>query len=223
MLGKSRSERRAILSATSALALIAGMGGNAWACSPMSGSFAFFSNSTTLDCVNFNNATVNGNVSNTSTGVIGPPSAPAPATVTINNTTINGSLSNSGHINASGGTPGGISVTGGSAVSGGIINNSTGTISVSASAPNAFGIQVSQSSFTGGITNSGVINVNNSSGNAVGIQVTGGSSPPPPPPPPAPINPGTGTTSTFKTTSNAVTGGAGSGGSFSGFGRHKHP
>jgi hypothetical protein len=84
----------------------------------------------------------------------------------------------------------------------GIINNSTGTISVNVSAPTAFGIQVSQSSFSGGITNSGVIIVNNSGSNAVGIQVGGGVSPPPPP---APINPTSLNTPTITTTSNITT------------------
>ena len=199
MSRKSRSQRRAILSATSALAIIVGLGGNAWACSPMSGAFAFFSNTGSVDCFNFNNATVTGSVSNTSTGTIGPPSSPAPGSLVINSSTIGGSLSNSGQINASGGTPGGILVTGGSVVGGGIINNSTGTIHVNTSGPSAFGIQVSQSSYSGGITNSGVIVVNNSSGSAVGISVTGGVSPPPPPPP-APINPTIKTTSTTSTT-----------------------
>jgi hypothetical protein len=224
MSRNSRSQRRAILSATSALALIAGMGGNAWACSPMSGSFAFFTNNSTLDCLNFNNATVNGGVTNSSTGTIGPPSTPAPASVTVNNTSINGSLANSGHINASGGTPGGISVTGGSVITNGIINNSTGTISVSGSGPSAFGIQVSQSSFSGGITNSGVINVSNSSGSAVGIQVGGAVSPPPPPspPPPASINPGSLTTTGIKTTTTGNTGSAGGTGFSSLFNHHKH-
>jgi hypothetical protein len=215
MFRNSRSQKRAILSATSALALLAGIGGNAWACSPMSGSFTFFTNTGTTDCLNFNGATVHGNVSNSSTGVIGPPGAPAPASLVINNSTINGSLSNSGHINASGGTPGGISVTGGSVITNGIINNITGTIGVNASGPSAFGIQVSQSSFSGGITNNGVINVTNSSGSAVGIQVGGGVSPPSPP---APINPSSLTTPSIKTTSNTNVGGLSAG-----FGKqHKH-
>ncbi len=209
MFRKSRCQRRAILSATSALAIIAGLGGNAWACNSSGtitgpGAFGAFSNFGTLDCVTVtNHATVNGNVSNGSTGVIGPSSSPAPATVSIDNSTINGAAQNSGHIFASGGTPGGISVTGGSVVTNGITNSSTGTINVTGSGPSAFGIQVSQSSFTGGITNSGVIVVNNSSGSAVGIQV-GGSSPPPPPPPPAPLNPGSLNTPTITSTSNVT-------------------
>lgn len=208
MSRKSRSHRRAILSATSALAIMVGLGGNAWACGATSGTFAFFSNTGSVDCLNFNNATVNGNLSNTSTGTIGPPSSPAPGSLVVNGSTIGGSLQNSGRINASGGTPGGILVTGGSVVGGGIINNRTGTINVNASGPSAFGIQVSQSSFSGGITNSGVIVVNNSSGSSVGISVTGG--PSPPPPPPAPINP------TIKTTSNT-------GSNFTSFGgKHHH-
>jgi hypothetical protein len=203
------------LSATSFVALIAGMGGNALACSPTTGDFAFFTNNTTLDCLNLTTATVHGNVTNTSTGVIGSPSTPAPATVQINNTTINGTLQNSGQIKASGGTPGGISVTGGSVITKGIVNTSTGTIGVSASGPSAFGIQVSQSSFSGGITNNGVISVTNSSGSAVGIQVGGGGVSPPPPP--APINPSSSTTSTT-TTSNVVT----SSNTNTGGGRRKH-
>ncbi|HKX11413.1 MAG TPA: hypothetical protein VJN67_24645 [Stellaceae bacterium] len=201
MSRKSRSQRRAILSATSALAIIVGLGGNAWACSPTSGTFAFFTNTGSVDCFNFNNATVTGNLSNTSTGTIGPPSSPAPGSLVVNSSTIGGSLSNSGQINASGGTPNGIVVTGGSVVGGGIINNSTGTINVNASGPSAAGIKVSQSSYSGGITNSGVIVVNNSSGSAVGISVTGGVSPPPPPP----LAPIIKTTSNTSTTNNTGT------------------
>src|SRR5690348_6250703 len=100
MSRKSRSQRRAILSATSALAIIVGLGGNTWAaCTQISGNFAAFSNSVSLNCWNFNSATVTGNVTNTSTGTIGPPSSPAPGTVVVNSSTIGGSLSNSGQIN----------------------------------------------------------------------------------------------------------------------------
>jgi hypothetical protein len=204
MSGKSRSQKRAILSATSALAIIVGLGGNAWACQSLGtfagGNFPAFTNFGTLDCINItNHTTLNGNLSNASTGVIGPPGGSVPATVSIDSSTISGTVQNSGQINASGGSPGGIKVTGGSVIGGGIINNKTGTINVNVSGPSAFGIQVAQSSFTGGITNNGAIVVNNSSGSSVGIQVGGGSSPPPPP---ASINPSSLTTPTIKTTSN---------------------
>ncbi|MGH7122790.1 MAG: hypothetical protein ACREFI_00350 [Stellaceae bacterium] len=205
MFGKSRSQRRAILSASSALALIAGLGGNAGACTNLTGpaDFLAFENTGVLDCVSVTNgARVHGNLSNGSTGVIGPPASSQPATVSINNSTISGAVTNSGQILAGGTTPGGILVTGGSVVSSGVVNNTTGTISVSGTGGSAFGIKVSQSSFSGGITNNGVITVTNT-GNAVGL-VVGGSSPPPPPPP-ASINPGspviTGSTVTTTNTS----------------------
>lgn len=174
MFRKSRSWRNHTLAATSALALIAGLGSNAWACTTFSGgTFGAFENFMMLECLTFQNSTVNGSVTNHSTGVIGPPSSPQPATVSVNNTTITGTLQNSGKIVASGGTPGGISVTGGSVITHGIVNNSTGTIAVTGSGPTSFGIQVSSSSFTGGITNNGVITVTNTSGSAVGLEVGG--------------------------------------------------
>lgn len=206
MFRKSRSQKRVFLSATSALAIIAGLGGNASAaCTNFTGpaDFPGFENFSHIDCVAVTNgAKVHGNLSNAQTGVIGSPSSPQPATVSIDNSTISGAVQNSGQINASGGTPGGIKVTGGSVIGSGIINNSTGTISVNVSAPTAFGIQVSQSSFSGGITNNGAIIVNNSSGNSAGIQVGGGGSPPPPP---APINPASLSAPTITTTSNVTT------------------
>jgi hypothetical protein len=98
-------------SATSVLALAAGLGGNAWACNPGGtitgpGSFGAFSNFGTLDCVTItNNAVVNGGVSNGSTGVIGPPGTPAPGSLSIDNSTISGAVQNSGHIFAGTGHP----------------------------------------------------------------------------------------------------------------------
>jgi hypothetical protein len=213
MFGKSRSRRRAaVLSATSALAIIAGLGGNASACSNLIGpaDFPGFENLGSLDCLSVtNNARVHGNVSNGSTGVIGSPASVQPATVLINNATISGAVQNSGTINAGGGTPGGILVTGGSVVTNGIVNNGGGTIAVGGTGGSAFGIKVSQSSFAGGITNSGVITVS-STGSAVGIQIGGGS----PPPPPASINPSSTGTPTIITTSVA--------GNPSPLNKHKH-
>ena len=205
MFRKSRSQRRAILSASSALALIAGLGGNASAaCTNLTGpaDFGAFLNTGTIDCLSVsNNARVHGNLSNGSTGVIGPPSSSQPAAMSINNSTISGAVQNSGQVFAGGTTPGGILVTGGSVVGNGIINNKTGTISVGGTGGTAFGIKVSQPSFSGGITNNGVITVTNS-GSAAGIQVGGGG--PSPPPPPAPIH----TTSVNSPSTNSGTGGA---------------
>jgi hypothetical protein len=186
------------------------------ACSPGGtitgpGAFGAFTNAGTLDCVTItNNATVNGGVSNGSTGVIGSPGSPRPGSLSIDSSTINGSVQNSGHIFASGGTPAGINVTGGSVITNGIINNRTGTIGVSGTGGSAFGIRVSQSSFTGGITNSGVISITNSSGSAVGISVGGSGGVGP-----APINPSSVNTPTTSGTTGSVT-------SFSGRGR-RHP
>jgi hypothetical protein len=207
---------RELLSATSALALVVGLSGHAWACSPGGtitgpGAFGAFTNSGTLDCVTItNNATVSGGVSNGSTGVIGSPGSPQPGSLSINSSTINGSVQNSGHIFASGGTPAGINVTGGSVITNGIINNSTGTIGVSNTTGNSIGINVSQSSFSGGITNNGVISVTNSSGGAVGISVGGAGGVGP-----TPIKPSSVTTPTTTTTTGSVT-------TFSGRGKH-HP
>jgi len=207
---------RELLSATSALALIVGLGSNAWACNPGGtitgpGSFGAFDNLGTLDCVTItNHARVNGGVSNGSTAVIGSPGSPQPGSLSIDNSTISGAVQNSGHIFASGGTRSGISVTGGSVITNGIINNKTGTIGVNVSGGSGFGIQVSQSSFTGGITNNGLISVTNSSGSAVGIQVGGSGGVGP-----APINPSSVNTPTTSSTTGSVT-------SFSGRGRH-HP
>ena len=197
MSRKSRSQRARVLSATSALAIIVGLGGNAWACNPNGtitgpGSFGAFSNFGTLDCVTITNgAVVHGAVSNGSTGVIGPPGSPAQGSLSIDSATISGAVTNSGHIFASGGTPAGINVTGSSVVTNGIINNSTGTIGVNASGGSGVGIGVNVPTFTGGITNSGVITVTSASGSAAGIQVGGGGGLSPAPINPSSINPPT--------------------------------
>lgn len=225
MFRKSGSQKRVFLSATSALAIIAGLGGNASAaCTNFTGpaDFLAFENFSHIDCVAVTNgAKVHGNLSNGSTGVIGPPSSPQPATMSIDNSTVSGAVQNSGQIFAGGGTPGGIKVTGGSVITNAIINNGTGTISVNGAGASAFGIGVSQSSFTGGITNSGVIVVNNSGGSAAGIQVGGGLSPPPPPSPPASINPGSLNTPAVITTSSFTSTGGGAPPP-SGKGKHHH-
>src|SRR5579872_3881198 len=223
MFGKSRSQRRAaFLSASSALAIIGGLGGNASACTSVgpgdAGPFANFA--TNLDCLTVHQANVHGNVSNASGGVIGPPGSAQPATVLINNSTISGAVQNSGTINAGGGTPGGILVTGGSVVTNGIVNNGGGTIAVSGTGGSAFGIKVSQSSFSGGITNSGVITVSSSS-SAVGIQI-GGSSPPPPPPSPPPPPPPASINPTSLNSPSITTGTTTSGGGKSSPNRNKH-
>jgi hypothetical protein len=197
---------RRVLSATSVLAIVAGMGSNALACNPNGtitgpNSFGAFENFGKLDCVAItNHATVHGNVSNASTGVIGPPAAPVPGSLAIDNSTISGAVQNSGHIVASGGTPAGINVTGSSVITNGIINNSTGTIAVNASGGAGVGINLNVSSFTGGITNNGVIAVTNSSGSAVGIQIGGGGGMGP-----APINQSSLNTPTTSGASGATT------------------
>src|SRR5207248_4853705 len=142
--GELRAMFRELLSATSALALVVGLGGSARAaCTAVTNPFQNFG---TLDCVNVTNQTINGSVSNGSTGTIGSPSSPQPGSLSISNSTINGSVQNSGHIFASGGTPVGINVTGGSVIPNGIINNSNGTIGASNTPRHSIGINVSQSS-----------------------------------------------------------------------------
>jgi len=177
------SLRACILSATSAIAIVAASGGEAMACNPGGtltgpGPFGAFSNSSNLDCVAItNHAVVNGNVTNGVGGAIGSPASPQPGALSIDASTINGAVQNSGHIAASGGTLNGISVTGSSVVTNGIINNRTGTIGVSGLSGNFVGINVNQSSFSGNITNNGLITVTSGGGasaSAVGIGIGGG-------------------------------------------------
>jgi uncharacterized protein with beta-barrel porin domain len=103
-----------------------------------------------LDCINIQNSTVNGDVTNSHlinayTGTVGPPTTTG---ISVNNSTINGSITNTGHIE---GPSRGILIENNAVVSNGISNG--GTISSGYS-----GIEVvSVSSFAGGISNSGTI------------------------------------------------------------------
>jgi uncharacterized protein with beta-barrel porin domain len=152
-------------------------------------------NSTAIDCINIQNATVNGNVTNTSTGSI-VTTVPTPTTtpqigIAINNSTINGAIINNGSIQApqlfgnapftfAAGVGIGIDVLANATVTGGISNS--GNISVNNGIANSTsgGILIqSPASFAGGINNSGSILALNLGGvpdTNIGIGVLGVSS-----------------------------------------------
>jgi uncharacterized protein with beta-barrel porin domain len=105
-------------------------------------------NTGTINCINIQNSTVNGNVTNAAGGAInatGSFGSPTDTGIVINNnSSVSGSVSNAGTINAS---LAGINVF--APVLGGIVNS--GNISALA------GIGVDASTFSGGISNSGTI------------------------------------------------------------------
>jgi hypothetical protein len=88
------------------------------------------SNSVDIDCINIQHSTINGNVTNTGTGIITTLGAAAPTRtgIVINSSTINGAIINQGAITARSSPSGaGILVENNAAVSGGI--NNAGTVS----------------------------------------------------------------------------------------------
>jgi uncharacterized protein with beta-barrel porin domain len=145
-----------------------------------------------IDCINIQNSTVNGNVTNTGTGSI-VTTVPTPNTtpqigIAINNSAVNGAIVNNGTIQAplllgnapfafAAGVGTGIDVFANATVTGGISN--TGSITVNNGIANGTsgGILVQgTTSFAGGITNSGSILALNLGGGAnagIGIGVLG--------------------------------------------------
>jgi uncharacterized protein with beta-barrel porin domain len=125
-------------------------------------------NSAVINCININNSTVTGNVTNTGTGTINAfgTVAPTGTGITItNSSTVTGAIINSGAIAAPNGI--GILITGDSAVAGGITNG--GTISAKVS-----GISLlTLSSFGGGITNTGAITTTGTIPNGTAIVLNG--------------------------------------------------
>jgi uncharacterized protein with beta-barrel porin domain len=152
-------------------------------------------NSTAIDCINIQNSTVNGNVTNTSTGSI-VTTVPTPTTIpqigiAIDNSTVNGAIINNGSIQApqlfgnapitfAAGIGIGIDVLANATVTGGISNS--GSISVNNDTANSTsgGILIQgPSTFAGGINNSGSILALNFGGGpnaGIGIGVQGVSS-----------------------------------------------
>jgi hypothetical protein len=165
----------------SALAIGIANGGAAMACESSvvvtgPGSSGGISNSGNTDCVVIKDgAVVNGDVANEAGGTIGPGrGSPQQAGIAVHDATINGAIVNRGVISTTGPA---ISVTGRSAVTGGIQNDGEAKVDAGADGGNAQGIAVTGVNMTGGITNTGTIIVNGGSrGRAVGIGV-GGASP----------------------------------------------
>jgi uncharacterized protein with beta-barrel porin domain len=127
-------------------------------------SVASVTNSGAINCINIQNSTVTGNVTNTSTGTLTATgtSAPTQTGITISNASVGGAVVNAGHITTTSTSGHGIFVTNSAAVSGGISNS--GSISAA-----GFGIVVSNVTQFGGITNSGTISVSGLFGSGIGV------------------------------------------------------
>ncbi|HXP73232.1 MAG TPA: hypothetical protein VN823_03740 [Stellaceae bacterium] len=175
---------KGLLLTGSALAVGSASGGTALACNPSvivsgPGSSGGISNNGDIDCVVVkDHAVVNGDVTNEPGGTIGATGSPQQTGIAVHDATINGAIVNRGVISTTGPA---ISVTGKSAVTGGIQNDGDATVNGGSAAGNARGISVTGASMTGGITNTGTIIVTSGKGRAVGIGV-GGSSPSATPP-----------------------------------------
>ncbi len=164
----------------SALAVGMANGGAALACNPSvvvsgPGTTGGVSNSGAADCVVVKDgAVVNGDVTNEAGGTIGGGSgSPQQAGIAVHDATISGAIVNRGVISTSGPA---ISVTGNSAVTGGVRNEGDTRVETGPGGGNAQGIVISGANMTGGITNTGTIIVTGGKGRAVGIGV-GGSQP----------------------------------------------
>jgi len=165
---------RGLLLTGSVLAAGAASGGEALACNPSvvvsgPGSSGNISNSGTVDCVVVKDgAIVNGDVTNEAGGAVGTATSQE-AGIAVHDATINGAIVNRGVISTTTGPA--ISVTGKSAVTGGIQNDGSATVTGGDAGGNAQGISVSGAQMTGGITNTGTIIVTTGKGRAVGIGV----------------------------------------------------
>jgi hypothetical protein len=170
---------KGLLLTGSAMAVGAASGGTALACDPAvvlsgPGSSGGISNSGNIDCVVVkDHAVVNGDITNEPGGTIAATGSPHQTGIAVHDATINGAIVNRGVISTTGPA---ISVTGTSAVTGGIRNDGEATVSAGSAGGNARGISVTGASMTGGITNTGTIIVTSGKGRAVGIGVGG---PPP--------------------------------------------
>src|SRR5579872_5556058 len=165
---------RALMLTGSALAVGMANGGEALACNPSvvvsgPGSSGGISNSGATDCVVVKDgAVVNGDVTNEAGGTIGGSGSPQQAGIAVHDATISGAIVNRGVISTSGPA---ISVTGNSAVTGGIRNDGDTRADAGPGGGNAQGIVVSGANMSGGITNTGTIIVTGGKGRAVGIGV----------------------------------------------------
>ena len=165
---------RGLLLTGSVLAAGAASGGPALACNPSvvvsgPGSSGNISNSGTVDCVVIkDHAVVNGDVTNEQGGTIGATGSPEQAGIAVHDATINGAIVNRGVISTAGPA---ISITGKSAVTGGVRNDGDARVDTGGAGGNAQGISVSGATMTGGITNTGTIIVTTGKGRAVGIGI----------------------------------------------------
>ena len=154
-------------------------GGSALACNPSlvvsgPGTSGGVRNSGTVDCVVVKDgAVVNGDIANEAGGTIGTVGSQE-AGIAVHDATINGAIVNRGVITTTTGPA--ISVTGKSAVTGGIQNDGNAAVDAGSGGGSAQGIAVTGAQMTGGITNTGTIIVTGGKGRATGISV-GGSSP----------------------------------------------
>ena len=148
-------------------------GDRALACDPLvvvggPGTSSDISNSGAIDCVVIKDqAVVNGDVANDSSGRIG--GSGQEAGISVHDATISGAIVNRGVISTTGGPA--ISVTGKSSVTGGIRNEGESKVEGGESGGAAQGISVTGANMTGGITNTGTIIVISGKGRATGIGV----------------------------------------------------
>ena len=152
-----RGRLRLLLASSSVAALLLGGGPRsalaACTINDVGVNVATVSNSVAIDCVNVQNSTVTGSVTNTGAGTLTPVGITPPTAtgITINNSKIGGSVSNAGTITAPLAT--GIVVNNNSSVAGGVTNS--GSLSAG-----IFGINVfNNGTFGGGISNSGTVSV----------------------------------------------------------------
>jgi hypothetical protein len=161
----ARGRRGLLLASSSLVALLIGGGApSGYAAFP--GTFFFngasiagVGNSGAIACIDIQNSTISGNVTNTSTGVLTPQGTGTPSRtgITINNSTINGAIVNQGTITATvAPSASAVRVFNNAVISSGITNS--GTISAKVNGINVTAV----STFDSGLTNSGAISANDS-------------------------------------------------------------
>ncbi len=148
---------RYLLATSSFAALLLGSGTPpafaACAINDVGSTFGPVSNAGAINCINVQNSTVTGSVTNTSSGTLTPVGLTAPTAtgITIDNSSIGGSVSNAGTITAPLGT--GIVVKNNASVAGGVVNTNAITAGL-------FGVNVvGDTTLGGGISNSGSVSV----------------------------------------------------------------